>query len=42
MTPQQPVILFEYFIYALGAVIVCALAAAFYFIHTPVDFRNLW
>lgn len=44
MTPQRhyPVILLEYFVYALGFVILCALAAAFYFIDKPIDFSRFW
>lgn len=44
MTPQRdyPVILVEYFVYALGVVILCALVAAFYFIDKPVDFSRFW
>lgn len=44
MTPQRdyPVILVEYFVYALGFVIFCALVAAFWFIDKPVDFSRFW
>lgn len=39
---EVPVFLIEYFVYALGAVILCVLLAAFYFIDAPVNFRRFW
>jgi hypothetical protein len=44
MTPQRytPEFLYEYAIYALGFVIVCAMATAFWYIKAPVDFRSWW
>jgi hypothetical protein len=44
MIPQRqyPVILLEYVVYALGFAILCAGAAAFYFIDKPIDFSRWW
>lgn len=44
MTPPRHYseFLFEYAIYALGFVIVCAMATAFWFIKAPIDFSKLW
>jgi hypothetical protein len=37
---QYPAILVEYFVYALGVVILCALILALYFVDTPPDFSR--
>jgi len=39
---EAPVILVEYFVYALGFVIFCALVTALYVVDKPVDFSRFW
>jgi hypothetical protein len=42
MPKETPTILVEYFVYALGVVILCALVVAFWFIDKPVSFSRFW